>query len=113
MPLPLKFITSKAELLLESSSKFLCSLPGTWPVSSGCTWVVRYALNCCSVVEDYAISAVEVASAPEGKLELGICRKVISDVVVKNGIPAGISNLRVTVRPSGLSVQLGFLAGSK
>jgi len=50
-----------------------------------CTWVVRYALNRCSVVEDYAISAVEVASAREGKLELGICRKVISDVVVKNG----------------------------
>ena len=50
-----------------------------------CTWVVRDALNCCSVVEDHAISAVEVASAREGKLELGICRKVISDVVVKNG----------------------------
>ena len=48
-------------------------------------WVVRNTLNCCSVVEDHAISAVEVASARKGKLELGICRKVISDVVVKNG----------------------------
>ena len=49
------------------------------------TWVIRDALNRCSVVEDYTISAVEVASAWEGKLELGIRRKVISDVVVENG----------------------------
>ena len=49
------------------------------------TWVVRNALKSSSVVEDYAISAVEVASAWERKLELRICRKVISDVVVENG----------------------------
>ena len=50
-----------------------------------CTWVVRNTLKSSCVVEDHAISAVEVASAREGKLELGICRKVISDVVIKNG----------------------------
>ena len=49
------------------------------------TWVVRNTLKCCSVVEDYAISAIEVASAWERKLELGISRKVISDVVIENG----------------------------
>ena len=79
-----EIITSKTELLRVVIKVVLVA----WDLANSlfcCTWVVRDALKCCSVVEDHAISAIEVASAREGKLELGICRKVISDVVVKNG----------------------------
>ena len=77
-------ITSKAELLGIVVKVVLVA--GDLTDGLFCsTWVVRDALKRCSVVEDYAISAVEVASAWERKLELRICRKVISDVVVENG----------------------------
>ena len=49
------------------------------------TWVIRNALKSSCVIKDYTVSSIEVTSSWEGKLELGIRRKIVSDVVVENG----------------------------
>ena len=48
------------------------------------TWVIRNTLKSSSVVENYTVGTIKVTSSWERKLKLRICRKVISDVVVKS-----------------------------